>query len=272
MLKSVLVKSHLLHLLCFAHLIMAAFPRRLLCLFLYSLHVIFASWVGPDDDGSVLPTATSDMIAGYLNESIFLLGGSQSDHTVAVYDIGSDTITSADATSISQYVSGINIYAQIGSKLYIYYFWDSYFIVCDLAEYGNGNPITYNHNIIGSDSNNHSLPYHLDASSCITSYDDTLIVIGGVTLISADASGLSVSTGSTEVSLYNTTESAWSSGPSLNWRREQFACVLEEDSSYLYAISGVWESSIERIQISNVLSNSGLNHFAVDSAKINWLN
>lgn len=212
-----------------------------------------STWVGPSNDANLLPTATSNMIAGYYEDTIFLLGGDDSGNTVAIYDINNDTITASDTAAIPKNVNGINVFSQIGSTLYIFDYFDSHMILYDMSVYGSSEPLSYDYNIIETTSDWH-IPDHLDASSCITSYTNNLIVLGGVR-VTTD----SLITGSTNVSIYNMDTQQWSTGTEMYGSYfYNGACIVEEESGFLYTFDGDY---VERIQVNNVISNTGLDCF-----------
>ena len=227
------------------------------------------AWNGPFNESNPLPSATSNMIVGYYDDTIFLLGGSDSLNTVAIYDINNDTISDFDTLAIPKDVEGINLFSQIGSTLYIYYHRSStvHFILYDMASYespGAAIPISYDYDIIEMDSDWH-IPAHLDSSSCITSYMDNLIVLGGVRYIDD-----SITSGSSNVSVYNLTIKQWSVGTEMTSHLSNVACIVEEDSGFLYIVNGEY---VERIDVNDVLSNTGLKYDSCErSSTTNFVN
>ena len=209
-----------------------------------------SSWIASDNDSNPLPIATYSIVAGEHNDTIYLLGGQESLNTVALYDINTDTIISSNTSALSKNINGPATSVQIDNKLYIFYDPGEDFITYNM---NNGN-VSFDDNIVGIDGESLGVPYHLKDSSCITLYDNVMIVIGGMTY-EQGVVPYRFTAGSPEVSIFNFSSYNWTNGTVLSSAVSEAACVVEEESAYLYI---VYEEYIERIEIDDVLSNTGL--------------
>eukprot|EP01084_Bolivina_argentea_P098039 176227_1 len=225
-------------------------PRTRISLFYYASRLLKKDFHSPSrkllaefssfvTSNVTLPRASSQMVVGYWNHSVFLLGGASTAFQMVKYDMINNSMTDYGANYLPGAPSGSGqYYTQKGEFLFI-------------IDSGGSRISRYNMKTDHYEYswNNIELPINVAASACLAISEDYLFVLGGDT-------GNSFRSAIATVQALNLSSYEWLNMNSMTYERQALSCNVHPVTNYLYAIGGshqdpnpIYVEKIEKIYI-----------------------
>eukprot|EP01084_Bolivina_argentea_P253665 426210_1 len=187
----------------------------------------------------------NQMAVGYINNSIFLIGGALYDFQVTEYNITSNEMIDHGTGAISSAMYGLGqYYTQIGNIVFM----------ID-PEYNGVSFSTYN--LFTNDFeyywNSVNIPIAVRGGGCLAGNMDYLFVSGG-----ADGNNWGIEL----LQILNLATLDWISGPNMNHRRRAHSCNIHTNTKTLYVLGGIDNNggaitpTVEKIFIENFTQQS----------------
>ena len=177
-----------------------------------------------------MPRKDRDMAIGFMNSTIFILGGNDNPQQVTTFDSETNTFTDNGVNQLAEETFGYSqFYTQLKNKVYIIDPNEPRINFFDL-ETQTFAPLT-------------DIPVDVQYEGCLAASPSNLIVVGG-TNYDGDVPSIQI---------FSIDAETWTNGPKMLTPRTQFSCIVHPSNwDQVYAIAGIGGedlNSIERINI-----------------------